>query len=344
MKKVVLSQGEKNRHTRAIWVMAVFAILIAVMFLISMNLGQIRLTPTEVFRTVAGQGTAKQELILFEFRLPEIIISILVGAGLALSGCLLQGVTGNALAEPGILGINSGAGLAVLVFVYFYPEELLGSVYLMPVLALAGAAAAAVLIYSLAYKKGQGMSAMRLVLGGIGTAAGINALTLVLSLRLDPQSHQLIYTWLAGSIRGTDWTYVAAFLPWLIILIPYALYQARVLNILTLGDSSAIGLGTSVNRARFRIMALAVALAGACVAVGGAISFVGLICPHLARRLVGPKHQLLIPASMLCGALLMLVADAVTRWIAGSASLPVGVVVAVIGAPYFLYLLAKSRS
>lgn len=344
MTQMFTSQGEKRRRARGIGVMILISALIVILFLLSMNLGQIRLTPGEVLQTLIGNGTPKQELILFEFRLPQIIIAILVGAGLAVSGCLLQGVTGNSLAEPGILGINSGAGLAVLVFVYFYPEELLGSVYLMPVLALAGAGVTAGVIFYLAYKRGEGVSAIRLVLAGIGVAAGINALTMVLSLRLDPQSHQFIYTWLAGTIRGTNWTYVMAFLPWLLVLIPYAVYKAKVLNILTLGDSSAVGLGTAVQKERFIMMGAAVALAGACVAVGGAISFVGLISPHLARRLVGPKHQLLLPASMLCGGLLMIVADAITRAFVASASIPIGVVVAVIGAPYFLYLLAKSRS
>lgn len=343
MNKLLLSQAESRRKARGFAVMLTLSVLILIMFLISMNLGQIRLTPSEVLQTLMGQGTPKQSLILFEFRLPQIIISILVGAGLALSGCLLQGVTGNPLAEPGILGINSGAGLAVLIFVYFYPAELLGSVYLMPVLALVGAGASAGLIYYLAYKKGEGLSAIRLVLSGIGVAAGINAFTLVISLKLDPQNHQLIYTWLAGSIRGTDWTYVLSFIPWLLVLIPYCLYKAKVLNVLTLGDPSAMGLGTAVNQERFRLMAVAVALAGVCVAVGGAISFVGLISPHLARRLVGPKHQYLLPASMLCGGLLMVVADAVTRVLVSSASIPIGVVVAVIGAPYFLYLLAKAK-
>ncbi|USB31902.1 iron ABC transporter permease [Paenibacillus sp. YPG26] len=343
MKKLLFSQAESRRRTRGFTVMLGLAILILIMFLISMNLGQIRLTPSEIVQTLIGQGTPKQNLILFEFRLPQIIISVLVGAGLALSGCLLQGVTGNPLAEPGILGINAGAGLAVIIFVYFYPAELLGSVYLMPLLALAGAAASAALIYYLAYKKGEGLSAIRLVLSGIGIAAGINAFTIVITLKLDPQNHQLIYTWLAGSIRGTDWNYVLSFIPWLLVLIPYCLYKAKVLNVLTLGDPAAMGLGTAVNKERPRLMAAAVVLAGVCVAVGGAISFVGLICPHLARRLVGPKHEYLLPASMLCGGLLMLVADAITRVLVNSASIPIGVVVAVIGAPYFLYLLAKAK-
>ncbi|WP_433943124.1 FecCD family ABC transporter permease [Paenibacillus sp. SN-8-1] len=341
MNKLLISQAESRRRARGIVVMLTLSILILIMFLISMNLGQIRLTPSEVLQTIIGRGTPKQNLILFEFRLPQIIISVMVGAGLALSGCLLQGVTGNSLAEPGILGINSGAGLAVLIFVYLYPAELLGSVYLMPVLALVGAGASAGLIYYLAYKKGDGLSAIRLVLSGIGVAAGVNAFTIVISLKLDPQNHQLIYTWLAGSIRGTDWTYVLSFIPWLLILVPYSLYKAKVLNVLTLGDSAAKGLGTAVNRERFKLMAVAVALAGVCVAVGGAISFVGLISPHLARRLVGPKHQLLLPTSMLCGGFLMILADAVTR--VSSVSIPIGVVVAVIGAPYFLYLLAKAK-
>lgn len=334
----------RKRSVKAYTMLTILIVAIALVFIISMNTGFIRLSPMDVLWTLFGQGTAKQELILFEFRLPRIIISVLVGAGLALSGAILQGLSRNALADPGILGINAGAGLAVVLFISFFPVKQAAPVYMMPLLAMLGAGAAAALIYVLAYKKGIGISPTRLVLVGIAVAAGISAAMLVLTIKMDPQNYQFVAIWLAGSIWGTNWKFVMALLPWLIILIPYVLYKAQTLNVLHLGDQLASGLGTSVERERLGLLAAAVALAGACVAVGGGIGFVGLIGPHLAKQLVGPKHQYLLPASMLTGGLLLIVADTLARWILQPSEIPTGIVVAVIGAPYFLFLLAKSKA
>ncbi|MZQ84870.1 iron chelate uptake ABC transporter family permease subunit [Paenibacillus sp. 5J-6] len=334
----------RKRSVKAYTMLTILLVAITVVFIISMNTGFIRLSPMDVLRTLFGQGTAKQELILFEFRLPRIIISVLVGAGLALSGAILQGLSRNALADPGILGINAGAGLAVVLFISFFPVKQAAPVYMMPLLAMLGAGVAAALIYVLAYKKGIGISPTRLVLVGIAVAAGISAVMLVLTIKMDPQNYQFVAIWLAGSIWGTNWKFVMALLPWLIILIPYVLYKAQTLNVLHLGDQLASALGTTVERERLGLLAAAVALAGACVAVGGGIGFVGLIGPHLAKQLVGPKHQYLLPASMLTGGLLLIVADTLARWILQPSEIPTGIVVAVIGAPYFLFLLAKSKA
>lgn len=334
----------RKRSSKAYMMLAILVAAIAVVFIISMNTGFIRLSPLDVLRTLFGQGTDKQALILFEFRLPRIVISVLVGAGLALSGAILQGLSRNALADPGILGINAGAGLAVVLFISFFPTKQAAPVYIMPLLAMLGAGAAAALIYVLAYKKGVGISPTRLLLVGIAVAAGISALMLVLTIKLDPQNYQFVAVWLAGSIWGTNWKFVGALLPWLLIFIPYVLYKAQSLNVLQLGDQLASGLGTSVERERVGLLVSAVALAGACVAVGGGIGFVGLIGPHLARQLVGPKNQFLLPASMLTGGLLLIVADTLARWILQPSEIPTGIVVAVIGAPYFLFLLAKSKA
>lgn len=182
-----------------------------------------------------------------------------------------------------------------------------------------------------------------MVLVGIAVAAGINAAMIVLQLRLRPENFQMLQIWLVGSIWGTSWKYVLALLPWLIVLLPYVFLKSRALNVLNLGDQTATGLGTPLERSRLGLLAAAVGLTGACVAVGGGISFVGLIAPHLARRLVGPKHEYLLPASALAGGLLVILGDTLGRWVLQPAEIPTGIVVAIIGAPYFLYLLTKSR-
>lgn len=333
----------RKKAVRAFSIILLFAVLIVIVFIISMNMGQIRLSPGEVFRTFFGMGTDKQELILYEFRLPRIIISVLIGMGMAVSGCILQGISRNPLADPGILGINAGAGLAVTLFISFYPTVSAAPVFLMPFLALLGSSVAAALIYVLSYKKHYGLQPIRMVLVGVALAAGMNAAMIILQLRLRPENFQLLQVWLVGSIWGASWKYVLALLPWIVILLPYVFLRARALNVLSLGDQTATGLGTPIERSRLGLLAAAVGLTGASVAVGGGISFVGLIAPHLARRLVGPKHEYLLPASALAGGLLVLVGDTLGRWVLQPAEIPTGIVVAIIGAPYFLYLLTKSK-
>lgn len=344
MSFVTASQVERQQRRRGLLVMGVLSTLIVAVFLISMNSGYIRLSPDEVIRTVFGYGTDKQELILFEFRLPRIVIAVMIGAGLAVSGCIMQGITRNALADPGILGINAGAGLMVMLFVSFFSTSAASPLFLLPMLAFAGAALTAVLIYALAYKRHEGTTPTRLLLTGIAVAAGISAAMIVLTLRLDPDKYQFLATWLAGSIWGTNWKFVLALLPWIVVLLPYVFMKAQVLNVLNLGDATAKGLGAHVNREQLKLIAAGVALAGSCVAVSGGIGFVGLIGPHLARRLVGTKHQLVLPASALIGALLVLTADLIGRMLLQPSDIPAGIVVAVIGAPYFLYLLARSKA
>ncbi|WP_126428550.1 FecCD family ABC transporter permease [Brevibacillus marinus] len=344
MEAIRTTEVERRRAARAATVMSVLGILILAMLVISMNTGYIRLAPLDVLKTFMGAGTDKQELILFDFRLPRIVISVLIGAGLAVSGCILQGLARNALAEPGILGINSGAGLMVILFISFYPANSVAPVLLLPVLALVGAGLAAALIYVLAFKRDEGLSPTRLVLTGIAVAAGINAAMIVLTIRLDPDRFQFVAAWLAGNIWGTNWDFVLALLPWLLVLLPFVFRKSNVLNVLHLGEQAAAGLGLMMEKERFYLLAAAVGLAASCVAVSGGIAFVGLIAPHLARRLVGPRHQHLLPASALTGALLLIVADTLGRWLLQPSEIPTGIVVAVIGAPYFLYLLAKAKA
>lgn len=319
------------------------AAVLVLSFIISMNTGYTRLSPLDTLRTLFGGGTAKENLILFDFRLPRIVISVLVGMGLSLSGCIIQGVSKNALADPGLLGINAGAGLMVILYVMFFGTQSFLSVFTLPFLALAGAGITAIAIYALSFKKSEGIAPMRLILTGVAIQAGISALTTLLVVKLDEDQFDFVATWQAGSIWGSNWRFVLALLPWLLLLIPYVLYKARVLDVLNMGDDVAYGLGTSVERERRALLAAAVALAASCVAVSGSISFVGLIAPHLARRLVGPKHTILLPTCALTGAMLVSAADSVARVIVQPAEIPTGIMVAIIGAPYFLYLLAKSR-
>ncbi|GAA0434607.1 iron ABC transporter permease [Lentibacillus halophilus] len=336
--------GQKRQMRKVLAIIVLLLILIISAIIISMNVGEIRLSPWRVLQTFIGLGTADESLILFDFRLPRIVLSVLTGMGLAVSGCILQGISRNALADPGILGINAGAGLVVMLFIFFYSAPTDAPVFFLPVLALFGAGATALVIYTLAFKQAEGISPTRLVLTGVAVQAGISAAMIVMTLQLSPEDYQFVAVWMAGSVWGSNWSYVLALLPWILILVPYAMSKSSVLNTLNLGDMPAIGLGASIEKERRILLAAAVGLAGASVAVSGSIGFVGLIGPHLARQLVGSKHQYVIPVTALLGGLLLVVADTLGRWIMQPTEIPVGIVVAVIGAPYFLYLLARSRA
>ncbi|WP_082865582.1 FecCD family ABC transporter permease [Paenibacillus crassostreae] len=280
---------------------------------------------------------------------PWMATLILVGGlmllvfGMAVSGAMMQGMTRNPLADSGLLGLNAGAGLMVILFISFYSSTSAVPVLLLPLLALIGASLTAIIIFSLSYKKNDGLHPNRLLLTGIGVAAAISAATIVLTLSLSPENYKFVANWMAGSIWGANWEFVLALLPWMLTLLPYAFFKAPVLNILNLGDQTATGLGASVEKERVKLLAVAIGLAGSCVSVSGGIGFVGLIGPHMARRLVGPKHQMLIPISAMLGSLLVIVGDIIGRWLLQPSEIPTGIVVAVIGAPYFLYLLGRTK-
>lgn len=298
-----------------------------------------------MLQTFIGSGSEKLELILFQIRLPAIVLAILIGAAIAISGTILQSVTRNELADPGILGINAGSGLAVVVYITLFQTSA-GSLstfhtYMLPLFAFLGALLTGGLIMGLAWKKG--IHSIRLILVGIAVNSGLSGFLIALQLRLDPQDFVKAMVWLSGDLWATQWQYIWALLPWFLVLIPYILYKAHTLNLMNLGSTVATALGIRANRERFTLLILAVALAGLGVAGGGGIAFLGLIAPHIARRIVGPRHQLLLPTAAIIGALILVIADTIGKNILPPTEIPAGLVVAVVSVPYFLYLLMKTK-
>ncbi|CEH28581.1 iron ABC transporter permease [Aneurinibacillus migulanus] len=333
----------QERRSRSIKLIILLGVLVLFGLVISMNTGRYSMPPSEVLQTLFGQGSKKQNIVLFDMRLPRIIISVLIGAGLAISGAVLQGISRNGLSDPGILGINSGAGLAVLLFVSFYPTTSVAPPFLMPFLALIGAGLTAVIIYVLSYKKNDGISPTRLLLTGIAVGAGMSAISIILTLQLNPSNFEFVVTWQMGSLWGSNWKFVGALLPWIVILLPYVYWKSRVMNILSTNEQIAGSLGLSINRERLVLMAAAVGLAASSVATGGSIGFVGLLGPHIARRMVGPQHQYMLPITAMVGALLVLAGDTIGRSIMEYTEVPAGVVISLLGGPYFIYLLMRSK-
>ena len=338
----MIFMNKKNK--KFILTVAILSMLIVITFLISLNLGSLSIKPIDVVKTFLGQGTRKHEIVLFNIRLPRIIIAILVATSLSVAGTILQGITKNDLADPGILGISSGAPLAVVIYIYFMNGNVSKGVsnltiFTMPLVALVGAGIGALLVYTLAWKKG--INAIRLVLIGIGINAAFVAILVVFQLRFTTQEFNRVMVWTSGSIWGADWKYALAILPWILIFFILTMYKARYLDALNLGDELSVGLGVKVEKERRSLLIFTVALAGAATAVAGSISFLGLVAPHIARKLVGPKHKVLIPTSALVGTVLLLVADTIARNALAPTEIPVGIVVSIIGVPYFMYLMIK---
>jgi ABC-type Fe3+-siderophore transport system permease subunit len=336
---------KKKRFTlgRNVMILALLVAIMVTIAVISINSGKMSLSISEVFQVILGKGTEKQNLIIFEFRLPRIILAVLVGIGMGASGCIMQSLLRNDMASPGTLGISSGSGLFVLLFVVMFASKGTSSAFILPLLAFVGGITAAALIFILSYRRGRDISPTGLILTGIALSSGYGALTTLLTLKLDQNQMDFMQRWSAGSLWGDDWRYLSVLAPWTIILILYVIYKSRILNTLHLGNETATGLGVAVKPEFLGLSIASVALASGGVALGGNFFFVGMISPHMARKIVGPNHKFLLPASCLTGAILILFADTITRSISLGTDVPTGIVITVLSTPYFLYLLGKSN-
>ncbi|MFP7493054.1 iron ABC transporter permease [Terribacillus saccharophilus] len=333
-----MKTANRSRH---IFLLIAVAALILVTIVIGMGLGPASLSYNRLLPTLFGNGTFPEAFVLFDVRLPRIVVTLLAGMALALAGTILQGITRNDLTDPGIIGINSGAGLGIAIFFLFMPIDAGNFAYALPLVGFVSALATASLIYLFSYSKRHGLQPVRLVLVGVGFSMALSGLMVVLISSADREKVDFIAKWLAGNIWGTDWPFVLALLPWIIVILPLTLYMANRLNVLALSEEVGVGIGVQLNRDRIILLVAAVAIAAAAVSVAGSISFVGLMAPHIARALVGARHQYVLPAATLIGGWLLLLADTIGRNIATVDGLPAGIVVAFIGAPYFLYLLLK---
>ncbi|MCK2156032.1 iron ABC transporter permease [Exiguobacterium sp. 17-1] len=332
---------ETRLRNRQRLIFLLLSLLLLGTIVISIGLGPASLSYDRLLPTLFGQGSFKEDFVLFSLRLPRIIITLLAGMALALSGSILQGITRNELADPGIIGINTGAGVAVAIFFLYFPVDVGSFIYGLPVAAFLGALVTAVAIYALSYDRNRGLQPIRLILTGVGFSMALSGIMVILISSTKREKVDFIAKWLAGNIWGTDWTFVYALLPWLIVLIPFTLYKANKLNLLALNEPVAIGVGVSIEKERIQLLLTAVALAASAVSVTGGISFIGLMAPHIARALVGPRHQWFLPIALLIGGFLLVLADTIGRNIADPDGVPAGIVVALIGAPYFIYLLLK---
>lgn len=306
-------------------------VLLIVGAILSLSAGAVWISPITVIKEV----WSGDNFILSEFRVPRMLLGILVGAALAISGAVIQGVIRNPLASPDVIGITKGASLAAVIVIIVFPTAPL---FVLPVASFIGALVISLILSLLISWKGIKGSQLAL----IGMAIGAVAMALVQYLLIrNPMEANIALVWLTGSLFGRSMDHVLTILPWLIVAIPVIFLYARKLDILHLGEEVATALGTPVQRTKMILLFASVMLAGAAISVVGGLSFLGLIAPHIARSLVGHQHRHIVAMSGLVGALLMVIADGLARIIAPPIDIPVGVLIAIIGAPYFLYVLRK---
>jgi iron complex transport system permease protein len=327
-----------DRRVPLVLLVALVAMLAAM--IVNIGVGEYPVPPLDVIRTVLGLPTGNEDygFIVNTLRLPRMLVAALVGLALGVSGTIMQGLTRNPLADPGILGISAGAGVVAVTLIVVVRNVPAG---VIPVAAFGGAATIAALIYALAWRGGD--SPIRLILVGIGLGAICSALTTLMITFGDVYDVQRALIWLTGSVYGRSWDEFWPLLLWVVVFGPLALLLARDLNALNLGEEVARGLGSPVALRRGLLLLTAVALAASTVAAAGTIGFVGLMAPHIGRRLVGPDHIGLVPTAGVLGALIVVVADLVGRTIFAPIELPAGLITAVVGAPFFIMLLWQQR-
>jgi len=294
---------------------------------------------------IAGDLTDAQRTIIFELRLPRLVLALLVGAALAMSGVVMQAFFQNPMAAPSIIGVSSGASLGATVAVVLGLQVTVGGLSAIPIVAFIGALGVTGLVYVLSRRVGRTPVGV-LLLTGIAMGSMMSALAALLLVTGQDPTHrdldQVVY-WMLGSVAGRGWSHVMMILPWVIVGGGLTCAFGRDLNLLALGDEVARYLGLDVERVKIVLLTLASLLAAAAVAVSGVIGFVGLIVPHLMRIVVGPNNRLLIPASALAGAALLAAADLVARTMVAPTEVPVGIITSLLGAPFFLYLLHRRR-
>ena len=307
---------------------------VALLFVLSIRYGTYTLSFDEISQ--AFHPDDKNYFTLMEYRLPRALLAIIIGGALAISGVLVQSVVRNPLASPDILGINNAAGL-VAVTVLIFLQNL--AFYWLPIFAFIGGVLSFILLWVIC---GFNFRPIKMAIIGVALSALWAAISHYLMLT-NPVEINTAMLWLTGSLWGRSWAYVDVVLPWLLVLLPLPFIFCRDLDTLGLGENKAATLGVSVNKTQILVLVLAVALSTTAVAICGPIAFLGLVAPHLARKLVGGRHRTLLPAAMLIGTLLLQISDILARVIDPPTELPAGILTAIIGAPYFFYLLMRTK-
>ncbi len=344
MKKTIASENKNieketttsKRIAKKTLLFLALSVGLVVISILSLRFGSVAYSTAEIIDALFSTEDSNVRTIVMNVRFPRLILAILVGANLAMSGALLQAVMRNPLADPGLTGVSTGAALAAITIMLVFP--VLGA--FVPLAAFIGGCIATLIVFSLAWQKG--VDPIRIILAGVAVNAVLGGGTALLVL-LHSDRIQGALMWLNGSIAGRSWHHVDILLPYSILGLVIALLCINPANMLQLGDDAATNLGLRVNLSRIVLSATAAFLAGISISVVGLVGFIGLIVPHISRLLFGSNYSFMLPASAVIGAILLLIADIAARTILSPIELPVGIIMAVVGGPFFLYLLRSLR-
>lgn len=326
-------EGSTRKKTAVI---AGVGILLILFTLIAIGIGSVTVNPLVTLQTLLGYGDDTSSVILWDIRIPRVLLALIVGANLAISGALMQAVVQNPLADPGVTGVSSGAAVAALFIMLVIPQ---GNGYI-PLVAIVGGIVAAVMVYAMAWQRSTGFQPVRIVLSGVAVNAIFGGMIGLLSLLYSDRLPSAIQ-WMNGSLAGKQMSDVWLIVPYSVIGWIIALLSVRQMNIIRLGEQTAHNLGLNMNRLRILLSLLSVCLAAISVSMVGLVGFVGLVVPHISRMLIGSDYRFSLPLSILLGAAILLIADMIGRSLFGAIQIPAGIVMAMIGGPYFLYLMRK---
>lgn len=320
--------------------------LLIISFGVTLCWGTYKVSPLEVINTLLGNGTKLQNTSILSIRLPRLLVGTFVAIALSTAGAILQTITKNDLADTGIIGINAGASVAAVIFITYetgnyYSELGELSIFLLPFMAVLGAGVTSFIIYMLSSRKG--IRPKRLLLIGIGLNAGLNAFITFFTFRGGVGDYNRVLVWTSGSLWGSGWSYAKVVIPIVALMFILVLLNHKKLDVLNLSDELSISLGLNLEKERKKFLSFVVILAGTATAFAGNIGFLGLISPHIARKLVGPYHKNFVVVSAIISVIIILLADAVSRNLFSPIEIPVGVTVSIFGVPYFIYLMMKEK-
>ncbi|KKK35048.1 hypothetical protein WN59_05285 [Salinicoccus sediminis] len=321
--------------------LAAAVILLIAVVITSLVTGTFNLTFQDLAALMTGSADENVMTVFFDFRMPRIIITLVCGAALAVSGLILQAISRNALADPGIIGVNAGSGFGVVLFITFISGSLTQHLYALPIMSFAGGLLTVLIIFSLSFMSGEFKSNI-FILIGIATAMGVTGFVYVFTSMFDTEQMEMLNRYFAGNIWGDTWAFVLVSVPYILIILVIVYSRLREMDMLNLDDEMLTGFGMNVNREKIVLIVLAAMLSSLAVSVCGAISFIGLIAPHISRMMFGHNMKLLFFASFVMGALLLTTADLLGKLLLAPMIIPAGIVVSLIGGPYFVWLLLRA--
>lgn len=333
------------KHKKYSLIVIALIIIFLIACTINLSWGTYSISFERIWQTLLGNGTNLERITIFSLRLPRLLIACVVGAALSIAGLLMQTTLKNDLVDASILGTSSGASLFAVIYITSFTTnyyDQLGdlAIFTMPFIAIIGSLLISSFVLFSSIKNGE-VKSKRLILTGLGVQIAITAIIMFYQLSVSSGLFNRVLTWTNGSLWGSNYKYLLAVLPIVLLLILYVCFNYKTLDILSLGDETAVGLGVNVRRKRIQLFYVAVLLAGSVTAIAGSIGFVGLVAPQIAKQLSGTKHKKVIPTTILISMALLVLSDSIARNIFSPIEIPVGIIISLVGVPYFIYLLLR---